>query len=72
MHVEPGTSDMEHSILRAADSAPFAILTPEMWEVKISRLITEGKTDDAQAEIDKLKEHYPEYIIDPSLMEKLH
>lgn len=72
MHVEPGTSDMEHSIMRAADSAPFAILTPEMWEVKISRLITEGKTDDAQAEIDKLKEHYPEYIIDPSLMEKLH
>jgi hypothetical protein len=61
----------QHSMMRAADSAPFAILTPEMWEVKISRLISEGKINDAKAEIDKLKEHYPEHMIDPTLMERL-
>ena len=71
MHAEPGTPDMGHSIMQAADSAPFAILTPEMWQVKISRLITEGKIDDAKAEIERLKVHYPEHIIDPALMEKL-
>jgi len=71
MHVQPGAPDMERSIMQAADSAPFAILTPEMWEVKISRLITEGKMDEARAEIDKLKQHYPEYIIDPALLEIL-
>jgi hypothetical protein len=71
MHVEPGTPDTGHSILQAADSAPFAILTPEMWEVKIFRLIAEGNKDDAKAEIDKLKEHYPEHMIDPALMETL-
>ena len=57
--------------MQAADSAPFAILTPEMWQVKISRLITDGKIDDAQAEIENLKQHYPDYIIDPALLEKL-
>ncbi len=71
MKTETDTSGMERSIMQAADSAPFAILTPEMWQVKISRLMAEGKTDDARAEIDKLKKHYPEYIIDPDLLEKL-
>ena len=71
IQAETGTSGMERSIMQAADSAPFAILTPEMWQVKISRLMAEGKTDDARAEIDKLKKHYPEYIIDPDLLEKL-
>jgi hypothetical protein len=71
MHVEPDSFDMERSRMQAADSAPFAILTPEMWQVKISRLITEGKTDEARAEIEKLEKHYPEHIIDPNLLEKL-
>jgi len=71
MQVESDSSDMERSRMQAADSAPFAILTPEMWQVKISRLITEGKTDEAQAEIEKLEKHYPDHIIDPTLLEKL-
>ena len=71
LRVEHDTSAIERSRMQAADSAPFAILTPEMWQVKISRLITEGKIDEAQAEIEKLEKHYPEYIIDPTLMEKL-
>ena len=57
--------------MEAADSAPFAIHTPEMWEVKISRLIEEGKLQDASAEIEKLKQHYPEYQISSNLLEKL-
>jgi hypothetical protein len=69
--LEPETSAIESSIMQAADSAPFAILTPEMWQVKITRLITEGKTDDARTETEKFKKHYPEYIIDPTLLEKL-
>lgn len=71
MHIETDATDIERSRMQAADSAPFAIFTPEMWQVKISRLITEGKIDDAQAEIEKLKKHYPEHIIDPTLLEKL-
>jgi hypothetical protein len=34
-------------------------------------LISEGKTDEARAEIEKLEKHYPEHIIDPNLLEKL-
>jgi len=71
MPVESDTSDLERSRMQAADSAPFAILTPEMWQVKISRLITEGKIDEAQAEIEKLKKRYPDHQIDPSLLKKL-
>ena len=71
MRIESDSYDMERSRMQAADSAPFAILTPEMWQVKISRLITEGKTDEARAEIEKLEKHYPEHIIDPNLLEKL-
>jgi len=69
--IDSGTFDLGRSRMQAADSAPFAILTPEMWQVKISRLITEGKIDEAQAEIEKLEMHYPEHIIDPNLLEKL-
>jgi hypothetical protein len=71
MQPESDTSHAERSILQAADSAPFAILTPEMWQTKISRLITEGKIEDARDETEKLKKHHPEYIIDPTLLEKL-
>ena len=71
VHVESDSFDLGRSRMQAADSAPFAILTPEMWQVKISRLITEGKIDEAQAEIEKLEMHYPEHIIDPNLLEKL-
>lgn len=71
LQVESDSFDLERSRMQAADSAPFAILTPEMWQVKISRLITEGKTDEAQEEIKKLEMRYPEHIIDPNLLEKL-
>jgi hypothetical protein len=71
VHVESDSFDPGRSRMQAADSAPFAILTPEMWQVKISRLITEGKIDEARAEIEKLEKHYPEHIIDPNLLEKL-
>jgi len=71
MQLESDTSDPGRSRMQAADSAPFAILTPEMWQVKVSRLITEGKIDEAQAEIEKLKKRYPDHQIDPSLLKKL-
>ena len=57
--------------MQAADSAPFAILTPEMWEVKISRLTDEGKIAEAKGEIEKLNKRYPKHQINPSLLEKL-
>jgi len=69
--LESDTSGTERSRMQAADSAPFAILTPEMWEVKITRLIAGGNIDNAKAEIEKLKMHYPEHKIDPTLLEKL-
>jgi hypothetical protein len=71
MQLESDASAIDSSIMQAADSAPFAILTPEMWQVKITRLITEGKMDEAQAEVERLEQHYPEHIIDPNLLEKL-
>ena len=71
MRLESGSVDKERSRMQAADSAPFAILTPEMWEVKISRLIAEGNIAEAQTETEKLKKRYPEHQINPSLLEKL-
>jgi len=71
MQLEYDTSAIERSRMQAADSAPFAILTPEMWQVKVSRLIAEGNIDTAKAEIEKLKKHYPGHQIDPTLLEKL-
>ena len=71
MQVESDSVDKERSRMQAADSAPFAILTPEMWEVKVSRLIEAGNIAEAKAEIKKLEKRYPEHKIDPSLLEKL-
>ena len=61
----------KHSGIEAADSAPFAIYTPEMWEAKISELIAAGRLEQARSELGELKQHYPDYRIDPSLVEKL-
>jgi hypothetical protein len=68
---EPAEVDTGYSSMEAADSAPFAIHTPEMWEVKISRLIEEGRHEDAKREIRKLEQHHPEHEIDKTLMEQL-
>ena len=57
--------------MEAADSAPFAVLTPEMWEVRITHLIDDGKIELARKELDNLKEHFPGYAIDRTLVEKL-
>ena len=65
------TVDSKRSRMQAADSAPFAIHTPEMWEVKISQLIEEGRLDQARTEADRLKHYYPDYSINPSILEKL-
>ena len=59
------------SRMRAADSAPFAVLTPEMWEVKIERLIEDGDYENARAEFDLMKQHFPDYTISQSLLDKL-
>ena len=69
--LESDSVDKERSRMQAADSAPFAILTPEMWEVKVSRLIEEGNIAEAKAETEKLNKRYPEHRINPSLLEKL-
>lgn len=61
----------KRSRMQASDSAPFAIHTPEMWQVKISQLIAHGKLEQARNEVEKLKQHYPDYSIDPSILEKL-
>jgi len=71
MRLESDSDDKERSRMQAADSAPFAILTPEMWEVKVSRLIEEGNIAEAKVEIEKLNKRYPEYQINPSLLEQL-
>lgn len=69
--LESDISATERSSMQAADSAPFAIHTPEMWEVKISRLIEQGDLKAAKAEIEKLNKQYPKYQINRSLLEKL-
>ena len=68
---QPKEVDTGYSSMEAADSAPFAIHTPEMWEVKISRLIEEGRHEEAKQEIRKLEQHYPGHEIDKTLMEQL-
>ena len=68
---EAAEVDTGYSRMEAADSAPFAIHTPEMWEVKISRLIDEDRHKEAKKEMEKLEQHYPEYEIDKSLVERL-
>ncbi|MBT8126847.1 MAG: hypothetical protein HKP12_00815 [Gammaproteobacteria bacterium] len=59
------------SRMRAADSAPFAVLTPEMWEVRIERLIEQGEYEKARVEISQLKQHFPDFKIRQSLLDKL-
>lgn len=61
----------ERSQKAAADSAPFAIFTPEMWQVKISRLIEQGEIEAASRELEELKNNYPDFDIDSTLLEKL-
>ena len=63
--------DSKRSRMQASDSAPFAIHTPEMWEVKISQLIAQGKLEQAGNEVERLKQRYPDYSINPSILEKL-
>jgi hypothetical protein len=67
----PDTTGHKPSRMQAADSAPFAINTPEMWEARISQLIARGEMEQARAELERLKEHYPDYSINPSIPEKL-
>jgi hypothetical protein len=59
------------SRMRAADSAPFAVLTPEMWEVRIERLIEQGEHKKARAEFTQLQQHFPDYQIKTTLLDKL-
>jgi len=63
--------DKRRSRMQAADSAPFAVLTPEMWEVRIAQLIDAGRINQARSELDQLKSHFPEHEIDRVLLEKL-
>ena len=67
----PETTDHKPSRMQAADSAPFAINTAEMWEARISQLIAQGEMEQARAELEKFEEHYPDYSINPSIPEKL-
>jgi|GEM_PF-3087729 len=67
----PDASEHKRSRMQAADSAPFAINTPEMWEARIKQLIAQGEMEQARAELDRLKEHYPDYSINPSIPEEL-
>jgi hypothetical protein len=60
-----------YSRMEAADSAPFAALTPEMWEIRITRLIEGGELEQAKAELVKLEQHFPNYQIEQALLEKL-
>jgi hypothetical protein len=69
--LEADVDDKLYSRMEAADSAPFAALTPEMWEVKIARLIDDGQLEQARAELEKLEQHFPEHPIRKTLLEKL-
>ena len=56
---------------RAADSAPMAIFTPEMWEVKIMQLLEHGDVEQAKAELVKLKQQHPDHSINEAILEAL-
>ena len=64
-------TDETWSRMEAADSAPFAVLTPEMWEVRINRMIEDGELEKAKAELNKLEAHFPNHRISQALSEKL-
>ena len=55
----------------AADSAPFAILTPEMWQAKIVQLLEQNEVQQATAELKMLRENHPHFDIDKTLLERL-
>ena len=55
----------------AADSAPFAILTPEMRQARIEKLIAQGETGKASAELIELGKAHPDFDIDQTLLERL-
>ena len=67
--IEP--TEKSRSRMEAGDSAPFAVLTPEMWEVKITQLIDQGERELARAELDRLKAHFPEHTININLARQL-
>lgn len=69
--LEADVDDEVHSRMEAADSAPFAVLTPEMWEVRIAQLIEDGELEQARAELEKLEQHFPIYQIDQALLDTL-
>ncbi len=61
----------QRSRMEAAGGAPFAILTPEMWQEKIRQLINQGNLDYAQDELDKFRARYPDEKVDQSILNKL-
>ncbi len=61
----------QRSRMETAGSAPFAILTPEMWLEKIRRLINQDNLDLAQDELDKFRARYPDEKVDQSILNKL-
>ena len=67
----PGAAQYQPPQKVAADSAPFAILTPEMWQTRIEKLLEQGETEKAAAELVKLEEAYPDFDIDKTLLERL-
>lgn len=69
--VQPEMTDGRRSRMQAADSAPFAINTPEMWEARISQLISQGELEQAKAELEKLQQRYPDYSTNTSILELL-
>jgi hypothetical protein len=69
---EPVNTRSAGSTMHAADSAPFAILTPEMWEARIARMVEEGNIEEADAELLKLNREFPGYTVNPSLLENLN
>ena len=68
---ESGASSTTRTRKQAADSAPFAIYTPEMWEEKIVQLISADRPEEAKAELEALKRYYPDYKIKQPLINEL-
>ena len=46
--------------------------TPEMWEARISQLLSQGELEQAEAELEKLQQRYPDYSINTSILEQLY
>ena len=56
---------------KAADSAPMAIFTPEMWETKIMQLIEHDDVEQAKAELAKLRQQHPDHSINTAIIQAL-